>query len=108
MEKKIITYVGLHYLKVHNWMGTLNNEWIAGKWYQTGFDAATYAHDVLSISKFLRGALSQLEKLFSLPTLTNKEILQLALNGLFEENKLPDPTTIMPCIDEATAGIIVK
>lgn len=40
-------------------------------------------------------------------SLTNKEILQLGLNGLFEENKLPDPTTIVPCIDEATAKKIV-
>lgn len=40
-------------------------------------------------------------------SLTNKEILQQALNGLFEENKLPDPTTIVPCIDEVTAGKIV-
>lgn len=40
-------------------------------------------------------------------SLTNKEILQQALNGLFEENKLPDPTTIMPCIDEVTAKKIV-
>lgn len=29
------------------------------------------------------------------------------MNGLFEENKLKDPTTIVPCIDEATAGKIV-
>jgi hypothetical protein len=29
------------------------------------------------------------------------------LNGLFEQNKLPDPTTIVPCIDDATAHKIV-
>ena len=29
------------------------------------------------------------------------------MNGLFEENKLKDPTTIVPCIDETTAGKIV-
>jgi hypothetical protein len=39
--------------------------------------------------------------------LTNKDILQQALNGAFEENKLPDPTTIVPCIDEDTAKKIV-
>ena len=39
--------------------------------------------------------------------MTNKEILQQGLNGLFEQNKLPDPTTIVPCIDETTAGKIV-
>ena len=39
--------------------------------------------------------------------MTNKEIIQQGLNGLFEQNKLPDPTTIVPCIDEDTAGKIV-
>jgi hypothetical protein len=39
--------------------------------------------------------------------ITDKEILQQALNGIFEENKLPDPTTIVPCIDDATAHKIV-
>lgn len=40
--------------------------------------------------------------------MTDKEILQQGLNGLFEENKLPDPTTIVPCIDDNTAHNIVK
>ena len=39
--------------------------------------------------------------------LTNKEILQQGLNGLFEQNKLPDSTTIVPCIDEDTAHKLV-
>jgi hypothetical protein len=36
-------------------------------------------------------------------TLTDKEIIQQGLNGLFEQNKLPDPTTIVSCLDDATA-----
>lgn len=60
LEKKIIAYVGLHYFTVHKWMQTLNDEWKAGKYYQTGFDGATYAHDVLKMSKFLRGAVEQI------------------------------------------------
>ena len=43
----------------------------------------------------------------SVLSLTDKEILQQALNGLFEQNKLPDPKTIMPCIDDDTAHKIV-
>lgn len=108
IEKKIITYVTLHYITVHKWMGTLNDEWKASKFYQTGYDAATYAHNIFSVSKLLTKALEHIAKALSLPNLTNKEILQQALNGLFEENKLPDPTTIVPCIDEDTAGKIVK
>ncbi len=96
MEKKIIAYVTLHYLTVHKWFGTLNDEWKAGKWYQTGFDGANYAHNVLGSSKKI-----------AVPQATNKEILQQALNGAFVENKLPQPTTIVPCIDEATAKKIV-
>jgi hypothetical protein len=43
----------------------------------------------------------------SVLSLTDKEILQQTLNGLFEQNKLPDPKTIMPCIDDDTAHKIV-
>jgi hypothetical protein len=39
--------------------------------------------------------------------LTDKEIIQQTLNGLFEQNKLKDPTTIVPCIDDASAHKIV-
>jgi hypothetical protein len=35
--------------------------------------------------------------------LTDKEILQELLNCAFEENKLPDPTTIVPCFDDDSA-----
>ena len=39
--------------------------------------------------------------------ITDKEIIQQGLNGLFEENKLPDSSTVVPCIDNATAHKIV-
>jgi hypothetical protein len=39
--------------------------------------------------------------------ITDKETIQQALNGLFEQNKLADPQTIVPCIDDATAHKIV-
>ena len=39
--------------------------------------------------------------------MTNQEIIQQGLNGGFEQNWLPRPTTIIPCIDEATAKQIV-
>ena len=61
LEKKIIAYVTLHYLTVHKWFGTLNDECKGGKYYQTGFDGATYAHNVLQITKKSQ-----------LPQLTNK------------------------------------
>jgi len=71
IEKKVIAYVTLHYLEVHKWFGDLNNNWKAAKYYQVGFDAATYGHKVLGSSKI------------ATPNLTDKEILQKALNGLF-------------------------
>jgi len=94
IEKKVIAYVTLHYLEVHKWFGDLNNNWKAGKYYQTGFDGAGYAHKILGLSK-------------DLPNLTDKEIIQQGLNGLFEQNKLPDPKTIVPCFDDDTAHKIV-
>ena len=43
----------------------------------------------------------------NIPNLTDKEIIQQTLNGLFEQNKLKDPTTIVPCIDDKSAKQIV-
>jgi hypothetical protein len=50
IEKKVIAYVTLHYLEVHRWLGDLNNNWKAGKYYQVGFDGAGYGHKVLGMT----------------------------------------------------------
>jgi len=50
IEKKVIAYVTLHYLEVHKWLGDLNNQWKAGKYYQVGYDAAGYGHKVLGLT----------------------------------------------------------
>lgn len=34
---------------------------------------------------------------------TDKDTLQQVLNGLFEQNKLPDPKTVVPCFDDKSA-----
>jgi carbon monoxide dehydrogenase subunit G len=94
IEKKVLTYVALHYLEVHKELGDLNTMWVAGKFYQMGYEAANYGHKILGST-------------YEMPNPTDKEILQEALNGLFEQNKLPKPTTVMPCIDDATAHKIV-
>ena len=39
--------------------------------------------------------------------MSDKDTIQQILNGAFEQNKLPDPTTIVPCIDDDTAHKIV-
>ena len=83
-------------------MGDLNTEWAAGKYLQAAFERAGYWHQVLGIS-----VLERIFKRTYLPPLTNQEILQQALNGLFQQNWLPNPTTIMPCVDEASAKKIV-
>lgn len=95
IEKKVISYVTLHYLTVHKWLGGLNDNWKAAKYYQVGFDAATYGHTVLGVT------------IEELPQLSDKETIQETLNGLFQQNKLPNPTTIVPCIDDTTAHNIV-
>lgn len=40
-------------------------------------------------------------------SITDKEILQQTMNGAFEENKLPDPTTVVPCFDDKSAHLTV-
>ena len=60
LEKKVITYVTLHYLTVHKWLGNLNDEWKAGKYYQTGFDGAGYGHSILQLT--LRERLEKIRK----------------------------------------------
>ena len=82
-------------MEVHKWFGDLNNNFKAGKYYQVGYDGGSYGHKVLGSSSS------------NSPNPTDKEIIQQLLNGLFEQNKLPDPTTIVPCIDDATAHKIV-
>lgn len=93
IEKKIITYITLHYSEVHKEIGTVNDMWKAGKYYQAGFESATYGHKIF--------------KMDAIPNLTDKEILQQALDGLFEPNKLPDTTTVVPCFDDDSAKLTV-
>jgi hypothetical protein len=92
VEKRILTYVGLHYLTVHKWLGDVDSDWHAAKYFSVGQKAAQEGHVILGMQ---------------LPELTDKEIIQQTLNGLFEENKLKDPTTIVPCIDDVSAHKIV-
>ena len=49
LEKKVIAYVTLHYLTVHKWLGDLNTEWKAGKYYQTGYDAGKDGHNIIGL-----------------------------------------------------------
>ena len=51
IEKKVIEYVTLHYLTVHKWLGSLNDNWKAAKYYQVGFDAGSYGHQVLGMTE---------------------------------------------------------
>ncbi len=51
IEKKIITYVTLHYLTVHGWFGSLNTQWSNGKNYQVGYDAGKYGHTILGLTE---------------------------------------------------------
>ena len=48
VQKKMWSYITLHYLTVHKWFTQINDEWRAGKYYQAGFDGAGYSHSVLA------------------------------------------------------------
>lgn len=93
LEKKIIAYVTLHYLEVHKTLGEANSSWRAAKYYETGFSLAAFGHKIL-------GASAQ-------SLASGKDSIQQGLNGLFDVNKLPQSTTIVPCIDEKTASSII-
>jgi len=92
IEKKLIAYLTLHYLTVHKWLVDCDDTWNAQKYYETGFKGAGYLHNIFGVS---------------LPQISDKDILQQVFNGIFEENKLKDPTTIVPCIDDVSAHKIV-
>jgi len=94
IEKKIITYVSLHYLTVHRWLGDVDGDWHAAKYYQVGQKAGEEGHLILGIGH-------------GIPNLTDREIIQQGLNGLFEQNKLKDPVTIVKCIDDTSAHKMV-
>ena len=73
LEKKIIAYVTLHYLTVHKWLGSLNDNWKAGKFYQVGFDAGSYGHTVLGLGE---------EQVLEVPTLGFEQ----SKNKFFKKN----------------------
>lgn len=47
MERKLITYVTLHYLNVHKWFISMNDQWTAGNYYETGHEFALDVHTML-------------------------------------------------------------
>lgn len=63
---------------------------------------------IIVINLQMRKVLALLLMLVAITSaLTDKEIIQTGINGLWEQNKLPDPTTIVPCIDDDTAHKLV-
>jgi hypothetical protein len=52
IKKKVITYVTLHYLTVHKWLGDLDDLWHAANYYQVGYKGAGYGHQILGLSEF--------------------------------------------------------
>ena len=44
IEKKVISFITLHFLTLHKWAGQLNIEWKNEEYYQVGFEEAGYAH----------------------------------------------------------------
>lgn len=91
----MITYITLHYLDVHKELGVLNSDWKAQKYYDTGKEGGKYAHKVV-------GSVAGSEENDS-----DKENIQHGLDGLFDVNNLPKPTTIVACLDDDTAHRIM-
>lgn len=51
IEKKILTYVTLHYLEAHKQVCDWSDLWKAGKFYNVGSQGGAYAHKILGGSK---------------------------------------------------------
>lgn len=51
VEKRVIAYVTLHYLTVHKWLGDMDSNWHAAKYYQVGWSAGEHGHTVLGFSE---------------------------------------------------------
>lgn len=49
IEKKVLTYVGLHYLSVHKFLGDVDNDWHAAKYYSVGQKAGQEGHVILGM-----------------------------------------------------------
>ena len=47
IEKKVLTYVTLHFLEVHKQVCDLNDMYKAGKYYDVGKVGGAYAHKIL-------------------------------------------------------------
>ena len=50
IEKKVLTYVTLHFLEVHKQVCDLSDLYKAGKYYQVGSVGGAYAHKILGLS----------------------------------------------------------
>jgi hypothetical protein len=46
----VIAYVTLHYLEVHRTLGDLNNSWKGGRYFEVGYNGATFGHKVLGLT----------------------------------------------------------
>ncbi|EAR99672.1 hypothetical protein TTHERM_00590090 (macronuclear) [Tetrahymena thermophila SB210] len=77
---------------------TLNKLWSSAQYNQLGNNASSFAHTV--INQISGNSVSESND-------ANQDIIQQVINGFYEQNKLADPTTIVPCIDTTTAANIV-
>jgi hypothetical protein len=47
IEKRVITYITLHYFAVHKWLGEVDTDYHNGKYYTVGYKAGDEVHLVL-------------------------------------------------------------
>jgi len=107
LKNHVISYVSLHLLGVRNSLCKISKQWNDNNnYYQAGIDASSLGHDILDGFK---NKVNKNKKLMAGKLgISNIDIIQLFLNGLFEANGLADPTTITPCIDDESAAKIVQ
>lgn len=77
IEKKVITYVTLHYITVHKWLGELDDLWNAANYYQVGFKGAGYGHTIL-------GSTLEVTNLYEVEYQTSRHIHAPEVSELYE------------------------
>jgi len=103
LEKSIIRYITLHFVKVKASMICINRSWESHMFQEVGRNTAELMHDVIAMSK------SDMMMEDISPRLDNRAILYEVLKGMFRENELKEPKKdiIYDCFPESIATEVV-
>jgi len=90
LEKKVLSFVTLHFIKVKGWIKSAESDWNTKKNYEkVGRDAATWVHEVLGNSLTDENKIAE--------RIANEAFVF----GAFDQNKKSNPATLNACASDA-------